>query len=73
MQTRVTWIRWQTGREIHAVTMPMALELLRDGTLDFVTAHVLPNISEEFEITHQYSAPLVCALEKGTPRRAFAN
>jgi LysR family transcriptional regulator of abg operon len=48
--------------------MPMALAQLRDGTVDFVVAHVLPGmVGEEFEETHLFSASLVVCARKGHP------
>lgn len=48
--------------------MPMALAQLRDGTVDFVVAHVLPGmVSEEFEATHLFSASLAVCARKGHP------
>lgn len=48
--------------------MPMALAQLRDGTVDFVVAHVLPGmVGEEFEQIHLFSASLVVCARRGHP------
>lgn len=48
--------------------MPMALEQLRDGTVDFIVTHVLPGmVGSEFETTHLFSASLAVCARKNHP------